>query len=421
MTRIAIIGNSFAGHAALKTILKLAAQYKTSKSIDVHVIDPRAGFVNILAIPGTIVSQKLAELSYSSIDELGISWSSVSLTSEVPRKQLPQKHLGFNREPIEVLPNVRAHFIQGHVTSLLEKSLTYVPGPLAKKDGPQLLSSGAPKNLSFDYCVIATGRARNWPFDPIAADKESFLKEMASAEKVVRDANSIAVIGGGALGVEIAGEIKHSIPEKKITLVHPYSSLPPEALVTEEFREGVKEMLESVGVDLELESRANQENEHELRLVKKSGHKMLNADLQYWCNSHSNNLEFLKFSYKTNKTGEIKITDKFNVLKDAENSYLNIYAVGDVVDFPKIKTAGLAFCQGEVAGKNVIAQILDEAEEARLLPEGWPWRTMVLVAGDGRNVYLHPDGNVLHDDKDMTAMYKDYRTEQIKTFNGFDL
>jgi NADH dehydrogenase FAD-containing subunit len=49
----------------------------------------------------------------------------------------------------------------------------------------------------------------------------------------IRDAKSIAVVGGGAAGVEAAAEVAEAFPGKAITLVHPgkrlLPTLPPKA------------------------------------------------------------------------------------------------------------------------------------------------------------------------------------------------
>lgn len=36
----------------------------------------------------------------------------------------------------------------------------------------------------------------------------------------IRDSRSVLIVGGGSTGVELAGEIAHAFPGKKITIVH---------------------------------------------------------------------------------------------------------------------------------------------------------------------------------------------------------
>jgi NADH dehydrogenase FAD-containing subunit len=47
-------------------------------------------------------------------------------------------------------------------------------------------------------------------------DSEIFL----SSRDRIKTANSVVIVGGGATGIEAAGEIKTYFPEKKVTLVH---------------------------------------------------------------------------------------------------------------------------------------------------------------------------------------------------------
>lgn len=42
----------------------------------------------------------------------------------------------------------------------------------------------------------------------------------ANVARAIAKAGSIAIIGGGAVGVEMAGEVKAAYPGKTVTLVH---------------------------------------------------------------------------------------------------------------------------------------------------------------------------------------------------------
>ena len=61
----------------------------------------------------------------------------------------------------------------------------------------------------------------------------------------------MVIVGGGACGVETAGEIATDMPDLKVTLVHSSDILcSPE--LNHKFQKRVKEMLTKLGVDLVL-------------------------------------------------------------------------------------------------------------------------------------------------------------------------
>lgn len=51
-------------------------------------------------------------------------------------------------------------------------------------------------------------------------DKESSVAYLRSHQQHVQRAKSVLVVGGGAVGVQIATDIKAYFPEKQVTMVH---------------------------------------------------------------------------------------------------------------------------------------------------------------------------------------------------------
>jgi NADH dehydrogenase FAD-containing subunit len=80
------------------------------------------------------------------------------------------------------------------------------------------LSSGDP--LEYAYLAIATGSAQALPSKVSATEREEACEELRSVQEKIQAAQRIAVVGGGAVGVEIASDIKSFFPGKDVTLVH---------------------------------------------------------------------------------------------------------------------------------------------------------------------------------------------------------
>jgi NADH dehydrogenase FAD-containing subunit len=139
------------------------------------------------------------------------------------------------------------------------------------------LQSG--KSLSGDVVVIATGSTYAAPFKPVDDQMSAFRQASDALHKQLASARRVAIIGAGAVGVELAGEIAAAMPGKQVDLVSANSSLFPE------FNPGLGERLgrelEWMGVTLNLGATA-QSFDPQRSLggtVKLSNGTSLNADL----------------------------------------------------------------------------------------------------------------------------------------------
>lgn len=74
--------------------------------------------------------------------------------------------------------------------------------------------------VSFEFLAIATGTSSPRPSKVASSDKHGACEELRSMQEQIQNAKSIAVVGGGAVGVELVTDIKGWYPEKSVTLVH---------------------------------------------------------------------------------------------------------------------------------------------------------------------------------------------------------
>ena len=70
-----------------------------------------------------------------------------------------------------------------------------------------------------DQIVPATGSSNAAPFKSAAGDIETLRADNARWNSALRDAGLVLIIGAGAVGTELAGEIAHIHPEKTAKLV----------------------------------------------------------------------------------------------------------------------------------------------------------------------------------------------------------
>lgn len=153
-------------------------------------------------------------------------------------------------------------FQRGNVTAIDTTKVTL-------EDGSQ---------IEFEYLVIATGSQKRYPAQLDADEKLDCMTFFEEQQNRIKGAQNIVIVGGGAAGVEIAGDIRTKYPDKKVTLVHSRDRLLNNFGVG--LHERAKPALEALGVKLYLGERvvAGLEEEDPKQITLRSGN-VLGCDL----------------------------------------------------------------------------------------------------------------------------------------------
>lgn len=108
----------------------------------------------------------------------------------------------------------------------LLKNGTFIRGRAKGVDASGVTMNNG-ERIEADYTVIATGSAYAAPFKA----KDGEIDELRTANTQInlrlRNAKTIAIVGAGAVGTELAGEIKHAMPDKDVTLISADQTLFP--------------------------------------------------------------------------------------------------------------------------------------------------------------------------------------------------
>jgi NADH dehydrogenase FAD-containing subunit len=83
------------------------------------------------------------------------------------------------------------------------------------------------ERIEGDIVVVATGSHYASPFKPQGESTQAFVDGVRAAHSTLKSANAIAIVGGGAVGTELAGEISTAYPGKAVTLISGSPSLVP--------------------------------------------------------------------------------------------------------------------------------------------------------------------------------------------------
>lgn len=106
-------------------------------------------------------------------------------------------------------------------------------------------------DLPFEFITIATGTRLTPPGNVPNAGEASKPEGIAYFQQLqgkVAAANSIVIIGGGAVGVQMATDIKELFPTKKVTVVQSRDQLMPR--FDRRFHDILLSRFEELGIDL---------------------------------------------------------------------------------------------------------------------------------------------------------------------------
>jgi len=212
------------------------------------------------------------------------------------------------------------------------------------------------EKIEYDYLVIATGSYLE--LFPGLNQKQTIEKFKDESDKI-RGAKRILVIGGGATGVELSGEIASRYPHKKVTLLHT-SSLLVDTRLSHQFQKNLQQNLKSLNVNLILGDKLDlsqlpDTNLHSgpFHFVTQNGTE-IEVDHFIVCVGSKLNTDWLKKSHSNvmNDKGQLYVNTKFLVL-----GMDNVFAIGDVTDHKEIHQSIYAQNSGEAVAENIIAKI----------------------------------------------------------------
>ncbi|KND00645.1 uncharacterized protein SPPG_03771 [Spizellomyces punctatus DAOM BR117] len=187
--------------------------------------------------------------------------------------------------------------------------------------------------------------------------KEEGVTVLKEYQARIGRSDKVLVVGGGAVGLELAAEIKEHYPEKEVTLVH------SRARYLQTYKFGLHRraysILKNLGVRQILGDRViippgGFKDDGKEIVVKTRAGLSITTDLQILCTGMIPNSALLSTLSPASINPENKYVLVKPSLQIADPRFPNVFAGGDVVDLPDIKTGISAFAHAAVAIENVV-------------------------------------------------------------------
>ncbi|KAF4949227.1 hypothetical protein FSARC_13533 [Fusarium sarcochroum] len=228
-------------------------------------------------------------------------------------------------------------------------------------------------DIPFDYAVVTTGTRLQSPSNMQHDDKKPSVDYFKTYQQSVKNAKSIVIVGGGAVGVQMATDLGEVYPDKKVTLVHSRDRLMQlyhpqmDAIIQERFQELGIDLITGTRAVIPPEGFPTDGSTFELEL--KDGRK-ISTNLVIPATGQTPNNQFLKDLEPTSGHGILNPANGFikvaPSLQFADPNYSNMYACGDIADSGAHKAARPGSGQALVVAQNIAAMIQGRQPEQKI-------------------------------------------------------
>ncbi|KAE9350036.1 hypothetical protein PF008_g6644 [Phytophthora fragariae] len=325
MTRIVIIGG---GAAGINMAQALARKLTPADNTEVVVLEKNAYYYHVVGAPRAYVDANYTKKMFIPYD-----------------KSIPSQAANF------------VWIVRGVATSISVDS-NEVSYHSIDRDDKQ---SETIEKLPFDYLVLAMGSTYSVPIkqdshDYARSTTESKLQEVRSA---IESAEKILIVGGGAVGCEVAAEIKTKYPSKTVTIIEAHNKLIAGNNLTDKFYTRLNARLETLGVKTILGERLTERlsgNCLEKRTLRTDKGTEIESDIQLLCGGFSpvgQLVEDMDSSLVTDR-GAVRVNNQLQLEGD---KYRHMFAIGDVCNHPSPKMAFIAAQQSKFLSTQLIAVI----------------------------------------------------------------
>jgi apoptosis-inducing factor 2 len=247
------------------------------------------------------------------------------------------------------------------------------------------------QRIPADYIVLATGSTYPFPAKTNVADSAVAKARIRATHETLAQADRVLLLGAGAVGLELAGEITAAWADKAVTIVDPADDIMSGAYPAE-FRAELRRQLDAIGVRLLLGTSLTSEppsGEGEggtFTVTTKSGDE-ITADIWFRCYGVTPVADYLvgELADAVRQTGGIAVTPELRLPGQDR-----VFALGDVAATTAGKTAKTAAEHAEVVAANIRTLIeggttlaaYEPGPEGIVLPLG-PRRGASYAAGRG--------------------------------------
>ncbi|KAH6847104.1 hypothetical protein B0I37DRAFT_374300 [Chaetomium sp. MPI-CAGE-AT-0009] len=277
--------------------------------------------------------------------------------------------------------------------------------------------------LPFDYLVVATGTRLAAPGTMPHDDKPESVRFLREYQAGIAAAQEVVVVGGGAVGVQMACDVKELWPGKRVVLVHSRERLMP--VYHERLSGLIRERFEELGVEVVLGSRAvvpeggwpvvggGGAAAGEKVEVRLQDERVVTGDVVIPATGQTPNTGFVvgleapvePGAVVNPRNGFVRVRP---TMQFADARYPHLFAVGDIADSGAHKAAKPGMVQAAVAARNIASMVAgcEAMEEMSVTPAA-----IHLTLGLTRNVIFRNPNTAAGDSEPYIDLKDDGRED----------
>ncbi|PIL35059.1 hypothetical protein GSI_02846 [Ganoderma sinense ZZ0214-1] len=260
----------------------------------------------------------------------------------------------------------------GKVVSIAEAA----PG----KGGEVVLEDG--ERIPYAALLLATGAI--WPDAIQLPQTDAATKShLGSWRNKFEKANHVVIVGGGAVGLELAGEIKQAFPKKNVTIVHRDTQL-LNSVYPDKWRKDIERRARVRNINLILgDSIEDLSSETVNGVTTANGKSIPDADLlvpAFGAKPATSFITSLGVDVVT-PSGTVKVNEYLEVA-----GHPGVFAAGDIIDWQEQKQAAKAGAHAGVVAANITAFL--QGQPPKKAYKGSPEMILIPLGKTGGSGYI---------------------------------
>lgn len=227
-------------------------------------------------------------------------------------------------------------------------------------------------NVSYDYLILATGTRLAAPSMMPYDDAASSIPYLQRYQDQLRRSEKIVIVGGGAVGVQMALDLKELYPQgKEVVVVHSRDRLMQ--VFHPKLHKIISGAFEEKGIRLITKTRAKVPaggfpNDGSCMAIEILNGEQVEGDFVILATGQKPNNQLVA-QLPASNDGLINSTNGFLRIRPSlqlqDEAYSNVFAVGDIADTGLHKAARPGAAQAKVVAQNVLSLIEGQKPEAK--------------------------------------------------------
>lgn len=230
--------------------------------------------------------------------------------------------------------------------------------------------------IPFNYLIIASGSHYNSPFKEHNVVADTRAETLMSRYKELCDAQKILIIGGGIVGVELAGEIIDKYKDKQVLIAHS-----GEKLIERCNPAAISYAQKVLGKRCTLVFNEKVVKIQGKKFITEKGNE-ISADLAFLCVGIKPNADFMKKHMKD------KIDERSFIKVDANlrvQGCENIFAIGDITNIREEKLAQTSEIHSDLVVENI--KNLENAKTLKVYKSSQ--KAMLISLGKKKGIFIY--------------------------------